>query len=63
VTWESALPADAAGPVTTVTRRVRPGHEAAYEQVLAGISAAAAALLGLLGTGGLPPHPGGQDLK
>jgi len=33
----------------TVTRRVKPGHEAAYEQVLAGIGGAAAAFPGYLG--------------
>ena len=36
---EPELAADADGPVTTtVTRRVKPGHEAAYEAFLAGIS-------------------------
>ena len=35
---------DAAGPVTTtVTRRVKPGHEPFYEQFLDGIIAAATA--------------------
>jgi antibiotic biosynthesis monooxygenase (ABM) superfamily enzyme len=44
------LPADAEGPVTTtVTRRVKPGHEAAYEAFLASISGAAAAFPGHLG--------------
>ncbi len=44
------LPAGAAGPVTaTVTRRVRPGHEVAYEEFLAGISGAAKAFPGYLG--------------
>jgi uncharacterized protein len=44
------LPADAEGPVTTtVTRRVKPGHEAAYEAFLASISGAAAAFPGYLG--------------
>jgi antibiotic biosynthesis monooxygenase (ABM) superfamily enzyme len=38
-------PADA--PVTTtVTRRIKPGHETAYEQFLAGISGAARAFPG-----------------
>src|SRR5215813_9855392 len=47
---EHELPAVAAGPVTaTVTRRVKPGHEAAYEQFLAGISGAAKAFPGYLG--------------
>jgi antibiotic biosynthesis monooxygenase (ABM) superfamily enzyme len=44
VSSEPDLPADAAGPVTaTVTRQVKPGHEAAYEEFLAGISDAAKA--------------------
>jgi uncharacterized protein len=44
------LPADAEGPVTTtVTRRVKPGHEAAYEAFLASISGAAATFPGFLG--------------
>jgi antibiotic biosynthesis monooxygenase (ABM) superfamily enzyme len=43
-------PAGAAGPVTaTVTRRVKAGHEEAYEEVLAGISRAASAFPGYLG--------------
>jgi uncharacterized protein len=44
-------PADAGrGPVTTtVTRRVKPGHEAFYEQFLAGIIAAASEFPGHLG--------------
>ncbi len=38
------------GPVTaTVTRRVKPGHEAGYEEFLAGISGAAKAFPGYLG--------------
>jgi uncharacterized protein len=50
VSSEPELPADAAGPVTaTVTRRVKPGHEAAYEEFLAGISDAAKAFPGYLG--------------
>jgi uncharacterized protein len=40
----------ASGPVTaTVTRRVRPGHEAMYEQFLAGIISAASEFPGHLG--------------
>lgn len=47
---EAELPADADGPVTTtVTRRVKPGHEAAYEQFLDGIIAAASRFPGHLG--------------
>jgi uncharacterized protein len=54
---ERATGAD--GPVTsTVTRRVRPGHEAAYEAFLAGISAAAAAFPGYLGIEVFRPAPG-----
>jgi Antibiotic biosynthesis monooxygenase len=50
VSSEPELPADTAGPVTaTVTRRVKPGHEAAYEEFLAGISGAAKAFPGYLG--------------
>jgi antibiotic biosynthesis monooxygenase (ABM) superfamily enzyme len=41
---------NAAGPVTTtVTRRVKPGHEPFYEQFLDGIIAAATRLPGHLG--------------
>jgi antibiotic biosynthesis monooxygenase (ABM) superfamily enzyme len=43
-------PAEAAGPVTTsVTRRVKPGHEEAYEAFLEGIIAAASRFPGYLG--------------
>jgi uncharacterized protein len=53
------LPADAQGPVTTaVTRRVKPGHEAAYEAFLAGISGAARAFPGYLGVEVFRPTPG-----
>jgi antibiotic biosynthesis monooxygenase (ABM) superfamily enzyme len=56
------LPADAAWPVTTtVTRRVKPGHEAAYEAFLAGISGAARAFPGYLGVEVFRPAPGGDD--
>jgi len=50
VSAEPELPAGPAGPVTaTVTRRVKPGHEAAYEQFLTGIGGAASAFPGYLG--------------
>jgi len=50
VSLEPEVPAGAAGPVTaTVTRRVKPGHEAAYEEFLADISGAAKAFPGYLG--------------
>ena len=49
-TGRSAPPDGGNGPVTTtVTRRVRPGHEASYEQFLAGIIAAASEFPGHLG--------------
>ena len=61
------LPGDADGPVTTtVTRRIKPGHEAAYEGFLAGISGAARAFPGYLGieifrpTGGQGRGEGGE---
>jgi uncharacterized protein len=54
------LPADHQGPVTaTVTRRVKPGHEAAYEAFLAGISDAAKAFPGYLGEEVFRSAPGG----
>jgi hypothetical protein len=47
---EPGLPAEASGPVTTtVTRRVKPGHEPLYEQFLDGIIAAASQFPGHLG--------------
>lgn len=53
------LPTDADGPVTTtVTRRIKPGHEAAYEAFLAGISDAARAFAGYLGVEVFRPTPG-----
>jgi antibiotic biosynthesis monooxygenase (ABM) superfamily enzyme len=52
----------AGGPVTTtVTRRVKPGHEAAYEEFLEGIFAAAARFPGYLGVEVFRPgSPGGE---
>jgi antibiotic biosynthesis monooxygenase (ABM) superfamily enzyme len=53
-------PAGVEGPVTTaVTRRIKPGHEAAYEGFLAGISGAARAFPGYLGVEVFRPAPGG----
>jgi uncharacterized protein len=44
------LPDDSDGPVTTtVTRRIKPGHEAAYEAFLEGMIAAASRFPGHLG--------------
>jgi antibiotic biosynthesis monooxygenase (ABM) superfamily enzyme len=61
---KAELPADAQEPVTTtVTRRVKPGHEAAYEGFLAGISGAARAFPGYLGVEIFRPSgsgPGGE---
>jgi uncharacterized protein len=58
---EPELPADAHGPVTTtVTRRIKPGHEAAYEAFLAGISGAARAFPGYLGIEVFRPTPSGR---
>jgi antibiotic biosynthesis monooxygenase (ABM) superfamily enzyme len=58
---EPELPADADGPVTTtVTRRIKPGHQAAYEAFLAGISGAARAFPGYLGIEVFRPPPGGD---
>jgi antibiotic biosynthesis monooxygenase (ABM) superfamily enzyme len=56
------LAAGAEGPVTTtVTRRIKPGHEAAYEAFLAGISGAARAFPGYLGVEVFRPAPGAND--
>jgi uncharacterized protein len=57
---EPELPEDPQGPVTTtVTRRIKHGHEAAYEGFLAGISGAARAFPGYLGIEDFRPTPGG----
>jgi uncharacterized protein len=59
VSVDPELPEDPQGPVTTtVTRRIKPGHEAAYEQFLAGISGAARAFPGYLGIEVFRPTPG-----
>jgi uncharacterized protein len=52
-------PADGGPVTTTVTRRVKPGHEAAYEAFLAGITGAARAFPGYLGVEVFRPA-GGQ---
>ena len=47
----------ASGPITTtVTRRVRPGHEALYEQFLEGIISTASVFPGHLGVEVLRPQ-------
>ena len=54
-------PPAGAGPVTaTVTRRVKPGHQAAYEEFLAGIGGAAKAFPGYLGEEVFRPATGGE---
>jgi uncharacterized protein len=60
---EPELPTGAHAPVTTtVTRRIKAGHEAAYEAFLAGISGAARAFPGYLGIEVLrPTGVQGQD--
>jgi uncharacterized protein len=59
VSMAAELPVGAEGPVTTtVTRRIKPGHEAAYEAFLAGISGAARAFPGYLGVEVFRPAPG-----
>jgi antibiotic biosynthesis monooxygenase (ABM) superfamily enzyme len=56
---EPELPPDLEGPVTTtVTRRIKPGHEAAYEGFLVGIIGAARAFPGHLGVEVFRPAPG-----
>ena len=56
---DAELPTGAHAPVTTtVTRRIKPGHEAAYEAFLAGISGAARAFPGYLGIEIFRPTPG-----
>ena len=58
---EPGLAGRTVGPVTTtVTRRVKAGHEAAYEAFLAGISATARTFPGYLGIDIFRPTPTGQ---
>ncbi|MDG2292325.1 MAG: antibiotic biosynthesis monooxygenase [Phycisphaerales bacterium] len=47
--------------VFVVTRRVRPGCEAQFEQWVSRIAAAEAVLPGFLGREDIPPQPDGQD--
>jgi antibiotic biosynthesis monooxygenase (ABM) superfamily enzyme len=62
---ERELPAEVEAPVTTtVTRRIKPGHEAAYEEFLTGISGAARAFPGYLGIEVFRPAPGeGEEYR
>jgi antibiotic biosynthesis monooxygenase (ABM) superfamily enzyme len=48
---------------TTVTRRVRPGHETAYEEFLEGIIAAASRFSGYLGVEVFRPPAGGDEYR
>jgi uncharacterized protein len=59
---EGAAPPGSGGAVTTtVTRRVKPGHEAAYEEFLEGIIAAASRFPGHLGVEVFrPARPGAE---
>jgi uncharacterized protein len=59
---DAASPRESGGPVTTtVTRRVKPGHQAAYEEFLEGIIAAASRYPGHLGVEVFRPSgPGGE---
>jgi uncharacterized protein len=62
VAAEQAGGPEGEGPVTTtVSRRVKAGHEAAYEGFLAGIIHAAQAYPGYLGAEVFRPAPGGDD--
>jgi antibiotic biosynthesis monooxygenase (ABM) superfamily enzyme len=57
-------PPEAGGPVTTtVTRRVKPGHEAAYEEFLEGIIAAAGRFPGHLGVEVFRPDSPRSDYR
>jgi antibiotic biosynthesis monooxygenase (ABM) superfamily enzyme len=57
-------PADASGPITTaVTRRVKPGHEVAYEEFLEGIIAAASRYRGYLGVEVFRPSGDGDEYR
>jgi antibiotic biosynthesis monooxygenase (ABM) superfamily enzyme len=52
-----SLPDDTDGPVTTtVTRRVKPGHEPFYEEFLKGVVAAASRFPGHMGVEVFRPH-------
>jgi antibiotic biosynthesis monooxygenase (ABM) superfamily enzyme len=57
-------PSATGGPVTTmVTRRVKPGHEAAYEEFLDGIIAAASRFPGHLGVEIFRPASPGREYR
>jgi uncharacterized protein len=57
-------PPEDGGPVTTtVTRRVKPGHEKAYEEILEGLIAAATGFPGHLGVEVFRPDAPGGDYR
>jgi len=57
-------PAGATGPITTtVTRRVKPGHEEAYEEFLKGIIAVASRYPGHLGVEVFRPSGGSDEYR
>jgi antibiotic biosynthesis monooxygenase (ABM) superfamily enzyme len=57
-------PAGASGPITTtVTRRVKLGHEAAYEEFLEGIIGAASRYPGYLGVEVFRPSSGSDEYR
>ena len=61
---EGAAPPGSGGAVTTtVTRRVKPGHEAAYEEFLEGIIAAASRFPGHLGVEVFRPAHAGAEYR
>jgi hypothetical protein len=61
---EGAAPPGSGGAVTTtVTRRVKPGHEAAYEEFLEGIIAAASRFPGHLGVELFRPAGPGAEYR
>ena len=60
----SQRPPGVSGPITTaVTRRVKPGHEAAYEEFLEGIIAAASRYPGHLGVEVFRPSAGDGEYR
>ena len=61
---ETSPATDSPGPVTTmVSRRVKPGHEAAYEEFLEGIIAAARSFPGHLGAEVFRPSGKGGEYR
>jgi uncharacterized protein len=64
VSSEPPAPPDDGGPVTTtVTRRVKPGHERAYEEILEGLIASARQFPGHLGVEVFRPEDAGGEYR